>query len=152
MKSRALPEKIPQIALRQEQLVGEIGDNPIRGHSVLHEETERICRTPQPARRDRGKAHFLRRGAFPDDLVESLLGHAEILSENDRGDMMSFGEIGAALGMSRQSAFNTYSRAIRRLRKMPVDLANLRELADELEKKRLIAVEWFGADDEEQRA
>lgn len=65
---------------------------------------------------------------------------------------MPFSEIGRQLGITTGCAKKAYERGIARLRKMPGNMENLRQLADELERKRPVQVDWFGADDEEQRA
>lgn len=60
---------------------------------------------------------------------------------------MEWNEIASRLGISSSLARKTYSRAIKKLRARPVQLGLLHDMAAELEKKRPVAVDWFGSED-----
>jgi hypothetical protein len=69
-----------------------------------------------------------------------------------RGDealaVMSFEEIGSALGISRAAASNACVRAVKKLRRNVVATEHMLGLAVELERNRPVDVDWFGGEDQ----
>lgn len=64
---------------------------------------------------------------------------------------MSFVEIGRHLGTSRENAFGIYTRAMKKLRRNPEALENMRALAAEIDRRRPQRFDYL-ADAEEKTA
>lgn len=62
---------------------------------------------------------------------------------------MSFVEIARVLGGTPPQMRSAYREAMKKLRRDPVALADLRGLQAELERRRPVQFDWFGGDEEE---
>lgn len=71
-----------------------------------------------------------------------------VAAGDDALAVMSFPEIGQQLGISSASARVTYSRALKKLRRNNVALEAMSGLADELDRKRPVDVDWFGGEED----
>lgn len=67
-----------------------------------------------------------------------------VAAGDDALAVMSFPEIGQQLGISSASARVTYGRAMKKLRANTAALEEMQGLADELDRKWPVDVDWFG--------
>lgn len=77
-----------------------------------------------------------------------MSGRRVVAAGDDALAAMSFPEIGERLGIPVAVARATCSRAMRKLRRNGAALELMAALADELDRKRPVDLDWFGAEEE----